>query len=123
MSHGSARIDKEEYEREQHEEYYRAMEQQQIDDEENERWEQEQYDRAMELQYDDEQESDALDVDDAEPRPVHDRVPHVDRNHIGSSPDGARPVHEWIHRSTSGTRSPRLRHEFFHTLNIDVHRS
>ena len=34
-----------------------------------------------------------LDVDDAEPRPVHDRVPHVDRNHIGSSPDGARPVH------------------------------
>jgi hypothetical protein len=64
-----------------------------------------------------------LDVDDADPRPVHDRVPHVDRHHIGSSPDGARPVHEWIHRCTSGTRSPRLRHEFFHTLNIDVHRS
>jgi hypothetical protein len=38
----------------------------------------------------------AMDVDDADPRPVHDRVPHVDRHHIGSSPDGARPVHEWI---------------------------
>ena len=38
-----------------------------------------------------------LHVNDAEPRPVHDRVPHVDRHHIGSSPDGARPVHEWIH--------------------------
>ena len=61
-----------------------------------------------------------LHVDDAEPRPVHDRVPHVDRHHIGSSPDGARPVHEWIHRCTSGTLPARLRHEFFHTLNIDV---
>ena len=38
----------------------------------------------------------ALDVDDAEPRPVHDRVPHVDRHHIGSSPDGARPVHDLL---------------------------
>jgi hypothetical protein len=25
---------------------------------------------------------------------VHDRVPHVDRHHVGSSPDGARPAHE-----------------------------
>ena len=40
--------------------------------------------------------ADSLDVDDADPRPVHDRVPHVDRHHVGSSPDGARPVHEWI---------------------------
>jgi hypothetical protein len=47
----------------------------------------------------------------------------LDRYHIGSSPDGARPVHEWIHRCTSSTRSPCLRHEFFHTLNIDVHRT
>ena len=65
----------------------------------------------------------SLHVDGADPRPVHDRVPHMDRHHIRSSPDGARPVHEWIHRCTSGTRPARLRHEFFHTLNIDVHRS
>ena len=67
-----------------------------------------------------------LNVDDANPRPVHDRVPDVDRLHIRSSSDGAHPVHEWIHQCTSGTRSPRLRHEFFHTLNtlnIDVHRA
>ena len=36
-------------------------------------------------------------VDEADPRPVQDCVPHVDRHHIRSSPDGARLVHEWIH--------------------------
>jgi hypothetical protein len=35
----------------------------------------------------------ALYVYEANPRPVHDRVLHVDWHHIGSSPDGARPVH------------------------------
>ncbi len=54
----------------------------------------------------------ALYVDEADPRPAHDCVPHVDRHHIGSSPDGARPEHEWIHRCTFGTHSPRLRHVY-----------
>jgi hypothetical protein len=52
----------------------------------------------------------ALYVDD-------DCVPHVDRHHIGSSPDGARPEHEWIHRCTFGTHSPRLRHVYFSRSN------
>ncbi len=30
---------------------------------------------------------------------------NVDWHHIGSSPNGACPVHEWYHRSTSGTHS------------------
>jgi hypothetical protein len=37
-----------------------------------------------------------LHVDEADPRPVHDRAPHVDWHHIGSSPSrsaDARPVH------------------------------
>ena len=59
----------------------------------------------------------ALYVYEANPRPVHDRVLHVDRHHIGSPPDGARPVHEWIHRCTSGTHSPRLRHVYFSCSN------
>jgi hypothetical protein len=59
----------------------------------------------------------SLDVDEADPRPVHDRVPEVDRLHMGSSSDGARPVHEWIHRCTSVTHSPRLRHVYFSRSN------
>jgi len=53
-----------------------------------------------------------LQIREADPRPVHDRVPHVDRHHIGPSPDGARPVHERSHRCTCGTHSPRLRHVY-----------
>jgi hypothetical protein len=60
---------------------------------------------------------------EANPRPVNDRVPHMDRHLIGSSPDGARPVHEWNHRSTSGTPPACLRHAYSHTLKINVYRT
>jgi hypothetical protein len=40
----------------------------------------------------------------------------VDRHHIRSSPDGARLVHKWINRCTSGTRSPLVYVMNFFTL-------
>ena len=49
----------------------------------------------------------------SDPRPVQDHVPDVDWHHIGSYPNGSHQVHEWIHRCTSGTHSPRLRHVYF----------
>jgi hypothetical protein len=65
----------------------------------------------------------SLDVDETNPRPVHDRVPHLIRHHLGSSPDDARLVHEWNHRSTSGTHLACLRHVYFHALKIDVYQT